>query len=286
MRWITAAGMTLLGLTACAGGDAGSGGETMATAPTAPAEVHVTAHDFAFEAPDTVASGWTTLVLHNNGPNLHHVMVLQLTDGKTLDDLEAAIGEMQPGEMMPPAWAVPLGGPNPPDAGADTRATVHLEPGAYALVCIVDTPDHVPHMMKGMVKALTVVPTSDPAAPEPTADMTVTMVDFSFAPGSDFSAGQHVLKFVNDGMQPHEFELVRLGEGKTMEDLAHWGETFEGDLPGSSLGGVAPIHPGGVAYVSLDLTPGNYVALCFVPDPNNHNMPHLAEGMVLPFTIS
>lgn len=287
MRRSAVAGTLLLGLVACAKGDSGSaaGGAT-ARAAAAPPEVHFTAKDFAFEGPDTISSGWTTLVLHNAGPSLHHLLLLHLTEGKTMEDFKAALGQMKPTDMMPPMWAVPAGGVNPPDPGADTRATVDIQPGNYAVVCIVDIPGHVPHMMKGMIKGLTVTPSTGPAAPAPTADVTITAVDFAYAPSAPLTAGHHEIKFVNNGTQPHELEILRLGEGKTVDDLVAWGQAAEGPPPGSSLGGVAPMMPGEVAYTPVDLTPGNYVMLCFVPDPTKNNMPHLAEGMMVPFTIS
>jgi len=281
-------GIALLGLAACANKDeAASKAEgAMASSAATPAEVHFTAKDFAFEGPATFSSGWTTVVLHNEGPTLHHLMLLRLTEGKTLEDLRAAVAAMKPGEMLPPTWAVPAGGVNPPDPGADTRATLNIQPGNYAVVCVVDIPDHVPHMMKGMIKGLTVTPSSGPPAPEPTADLTINLVDFAFAPSAPLTAGHHVIKVVNMGTQPHELEVIKLAEGKTMDDLGQWGQTFQGPLPGSSLGGAAPMAPGQVEYFPLDLTPGNYAILCFVPDPTKNNMPHLAEGMVLPFTIT
>ncbi len=39
------------------------------------------------------------------------------------------------------------------------------------------------------------------------------------------------------------------------------------------------------ALVAVDLTPGNYVALCFIPDPKTRK-PHFMLGMATPFTVS
>jgi hypothetical protein len=285
MRPMTLVGVMLISCAACSGPKSApeAGGSTAMTAKTPP-EVHFTAKDFAFEGPDTISAGMTTLSLHNDGPSLHNLLLLRLEDGKTLQDLETAVSTMKPTDM-PPAWAVPSGGVNPPDPGADTRATLDIKPGNYAVTCVVDVPDHVPHIMKGMIKGLTVVPATGPSAPAPTADLTVTAVDFAFAFSAPPTAGHHVIKFVNDGKQPHELVIIRLAPGKTMDDLAKWGQTYQGALPGSSLGGAAPMMPGVVEYIPVDLTPGNYAALCFVMDPTSH-MPHLAEGMVSPFTIS
>jgi hypothetical protein len=287
MRRTVVAGIALIVLGACTGEDTSSeAGDVVGMAAAAPPEVHFTARDFAFEGPETLPSGWTTIVLHNDGPALHHLMLFRLTEGKTLGDFESAVAALKPGDVALPMWAVPAGGVNPPDPGAETRAIMDLKPGSYAVACAVDVPDHVPHIMKGMISGLTVTPSSGTAVPEPTADITVDMVDFAFAPSSALTAGRHVLKVVNSGSQPHELEVVKLGEGKTMDDLMAWGETFEGELPGSSLGGAAPMAPGQVEYIPLDLGPGDYVILCFVPDPTRNNMPHLAQGMLLQFTIT
>jgi hypothetical protein len=291
MRGVVALGVALLVVGACAqqdsgsaaGGTAKAAGGTAAAAPAAPAVVHFTAKDFSFEGPDTIAAGMTTLVLHNDGPSLHNLVLMRLEGGKTFADFQAALAAMK-GPGMPPAWAVPSGGVNPPDPGSDTEGTLDIAPGNYAVVCVVDVPDHVPHMMKGMIKPLTVVPSTGPAAPAPTADLTVTEVDFAFDFSAQPTAGHHVIKVVNNGKQAHEFELIRLAPGKTMDDLMHWGQTFDGPLPGSSLGGAAPMVPGQVEYVPVDLTPGDYVALCFLPDPAT-GKPHLAEGMVYQFKI-
>ncbi len=283
---VTTGLLFLLALSGCASPDSGPGTGTAATTPPAvatPPEVHFTAKDFAFEGPDTIPSGMTTIVLHNDGPNLHHLLLMRLESGKTVEDFKAAVSSMKPTDMLP-AWAVESGGVNPPMPGADTRATLMIEPGNYAVACVVDVPDHVPHMMKGMITGLTVTPSSTPSAQAPESDLTVSMVDFGFAPSAPFTAGHHVVKVVNNGAQSHEMEVVQLAPGKTMDDLAKWGQTYAGPLPGTSLGGAAPMSPGQVEYVPLDLTAGNYALLCFVVDPAKH-MPHIAEGMVLPFTI-
>ncbi len=282
MRVIVLAGILLLGSNALVGAETGTKSGAEAGASAIPV-VHFTAKDFAFEGPDTIPSGMTTLVLHNNGPSLHHLMLMRLENGKTVEDLKAAVAALKPTDM-PPTWAVPAGGVNPPMPGSDTRATLDIEPGHYAVVCFVDVPDHIPHIMKGMIRGLTVTKSTKPSAAPPASDLTVTEIDFGFVPSAPFTAGHHVVKVENKGKQPHELGLIRLGEGKTLDDLAAWGATYAGPLPGTSLGGAAPMMPGQVEYVPFDLTPGNYALLCFVIDPKT-GKPHLAEGMALPFAI-
>jgi hypothetical protein len=288
----TLSGILVLALGACAhkeaapaAGSAASGAAaTPSAASTAPPEVRFVARDFAFEGPDTIAAGMTTLVLHNAGPSLHHVLLLRLANGRTAEDLRAAVlGGKPPGVWG--SWFVMAGGVSPVDPGKDARATLMIEPGAYAVVCLVSAPGHVPHMRRGMITGLTVTPSTPPAATTRTSDLTLTEVDFAYAFSSPPTAGRHVIEVWNAGKQPHELQLIRLAPGKTLADLERWTRTLEGAPPGESLGGAAPMAPGQVEYVPVDLTPGDYVAFCLVLDRATHKT-HMAQGMVLPFTIS
>ena len=44
---------------------------------------------------------------------------------------------------------------------SENSAAINLEPGNYAVVCVVDIPDHVPHVAKGMIHALKVTAIDD-----------------------------------------------------------------------------------------------------------------------------
>ena len=57
---------------------------------------------------------------------------------------------------------------------------------------VVDVPDHVPHIMKGMSKALVVTPAMTTRA-EPTADVTMTLADYSLTTSTPLTAGPHVM---------------------------------------------------------------------------------------------
>jgi hypothetical protein len=119
-----------------------------AAAP-APTVVTVTARDFAFDAPDEIPAGQVTFRFRNDGPDLHHLQLVRLLEGKTPADLQQAM--RTPGPL--PSWAQLAGGPNAASPGKETRETTVLPAGNYAMICFIDTPDHVPHVMKGMAKA-------------------------------------------------------------------------------------------------------------------------------------
>ena len=51
------------------------------------------------------------------------------------------------------------------------------------------------------------------------------------------------------------------------------------------MGGISAMPKGAVGYVSVNLPPGEYALMCFLPDAKD-GKPHLAHGMVKQFTIS
>ena len=255
-------------------------------APPPPHQLTIHAKDFAFTMPDTVPSGVTTVTLVNDANNFHHAEFIRLDSGKTAADfaagMKAAMAMKPPGP--PPAWAVMAGGANPPMPNAQSIATIDLTPGNYVVLCFVDTPDHVPHVMKGMVHPLTVVANPGAAPAFPKADLTITATEYSFAMSDTIRAGTHTFEFKDVGMQPHELALFKFDQGKSMADLGKWAQSYKGSPPGTLMGGVSPLVPGMRSQFTATVTPGNYVLLCFVPDAKD-GTPHLAKGMAVPFTV-
>ena len=257
---------------------------TAATAAAQPNVVTVTTKDFAFESPDTIPGGLTTIVLKNHGPNLHHVQLIRLPDGRSVADLANGLKRMKPGDPLP-AWAVTAGGVNSPVPGGESSATLVIEPGNYGLMCFIDTPDHVPHFAKGMIKGLTVTAAPAVTASPPDADVTLTLNDYSFTFSPPLTAGHRVLKVDNVASQAHEVFLFKLAPGKTADDLSKWAGTYKGEPPGMPVGGTTGLMMGMTHYVPLDLTAGNYVAICFLPDAKD-GQPHTRHGMILSFTVN
>jgi hypothetical protein len=276
--------MSLLTLAAC-GGDTKPAADAAAKPAevAAPATITITTKDFAYEMPDTIVGGLVSLKLVNHGTTLHHVQFLKITDGKTYADLEAGFKTMKPGSPPPP-FIHQVAGPNTPVPGGESQLTTRLEPGTYAVVCFVDTPDKVPHIMKGMMHPLTVTAPTGAAAPAPTADVTVTLTDYAFDVKPELAAGKHMIKLVNAAKQPHEMLIVQLDSGKTAEDLGEWAKTYKGPPPARPLGGISGMEADGEAYFPVDLAPGNYVLLCFLPDAKDGKQ-HLEHGMIRPITV-
>jgi hypothetical protein len=261
-----------------------SGAAMKSAAAATPNTVTFTATDFSFQGPDSFPAGLTTIRLVNQGQTLHHAQLLKFDQGKTLSDFIAAMKAMKPGEM-PPMWAAPAGGPNPPAIGAESSVTEDLQPGSYAVVCFVDIPDKVPHIMKGMSHAFTVTAATGAAPAEPTADVNVKLADYKFDFAPALTAGHHMIRVDNTGPQPHEIFIAKLDSGKTMNDLMKWAETYKGKPPITPLGGIATMLPGAHGFFPVDLTPGDYAVLCFVPDAKD-GKPHMMHGMAQTIKVS
>lgn len=254
---------------------------TAAATAAAPNVVVVKTSDYAFDAPDTVRAGLTTLRLVTNpGQEMHQVGLIRLDSAKTPADLFGAM--KTPGPM--PRWAVEVAGVNPPAPGQTAEATLNLAPGNYLLVCFVPSPDGVPHIAKGMSRPLVVTGTAVATAPLP-GDVEIKLTDYAFGLSKPLTAGQHVIRVVNNGEQAHEVMVIRLAPGKTAAQVAAWVEKMEGPPPGEPLSGVAGLGVGQSASFPLTLTPGEYGLICFIPDAKD-GKPHYVHGMVHQFKVS
>lgn len=244
--------------------------------------VTIKARDYVFyEMPDTIQAGATTIRLINDGPEMHHVQLIRLEEGKTLVDLMEAM-KTAPGPL--PEWAVDAGGPNVPAPGAVSATTLNLETGNYAVLCFIPGKDGVPHLMKGMVRALTVVANPSPA-PLPRADIVLTLNDYSFAFDKPVTRGLHTIRIENAAQQSHEAVLVKLEPGKSVQDVVAWIEQPQGPPPGAPVGGSTAIAQGEVNVITFDFAPGRYGLVCFIPDAGDAR-PHVAHGMITEFTVS
>ncbi len=249
-------------------------------APEAAPTVTITARDYVLESPDTLPEGAVTLRLVNQGKEFHHVWIARLEGGHTVDDVLAALKTRGP----LPEWIKDAGGPNAPrPEGGENSATVTLAPGNYIVACLIPSADGIPHLMKGMVRPLTVVKTAHPAA-APKGDVLMTLRDYSFFLSRPLTAGKHVIEVRNEGTQWHEFELVQLAPGKTPQDVVAFIDHGIGTPPGLPIGGVSPLTPGGVSYFHVELQPGRYALICFLPDRKDGRQ-HFDHGMMQEFEV-
>lgn len=142
--------------------------------------------------------------------------------------------------------------------------------------CTVDNAD------RGTQEAYAATPAAAPAV------VNITARDFAFEAPATVPAGLTTFRLVNQGKEMHHAQLVRLEDGHTAQDLsqaaAQGGE--HGALPSWAhfVGGPNAPSPAGYTEATVDLKPGNYALLCFIPSADG--VPHLMKGMVMPVTVT
>jgi len=304
--------LTLISLlSACGGADtAKEAPSSSAAAPAAidatSAGVQVTAHDFSFDAPDSIASGWTRFRFENQGSQTHFFVLDHLPDGRTLDDFIAAaalpfdsawhglesgaLDKAQAGallgKLLPPWFAgvEQTGGAGLLAPGGSVIATVHLDPGTYVMECYVKAPDGTFHTSFGMARQLDVAAV-ERKAPEPTEDLAITFNADGMKAPAQVVAGDHTVA-VHYEVQPpagtlaNDVHVARLSDGMDPEDLVPWMDWMNVDglrapAPATFLGGVQEVPQGGTAYFTLALTPGRYAWIS----------ENAERGMVQGFTV-
>ncbi len=117
---------------------------------SADTSVEVTMVDYSFEMSETTVPAETPLAftIENAGQYPHEFVVVQLPEGVSVED---ALADPALGESV-----VFLAGAFAEPGGVTYLGMTGLEPGTYTVVCFVDTPEGIPHVMRGMVAELTV----------------------------------------------------------------------------------------------------------------------------------
>jgi hypothetical protein len=177
--------------------------------------------------------------------------------------------------------AVIPGGPGNIDPGQTARAIVQVPAGTWA---VITEGDQAPVV-------ITATEGTPAAAPAPTVSATVTETEFAFG-GLDggVPAGPQVWSVENQGTEPHMLVVLGVPAGMTKDQFMTMMSMPENATPPAGVnpadfrdsGGIFLQSGGTTVWPVLDLEPGHYLALCFVPDPRN-GMPHVMEGMIAAF---
>lgn len=275
-----------------------------------PNVVNVTAgHQEFVTSQEAIASGWTTFRFKNRSHAPHFLIVERMPevdgDQKTVEDSEAEVvpvfqnfmdlfrGEdfTFPGAGLTlPGWygqVVFMGGPGLTSPGETSEARVYLEPGTYVIECYVKTEDGVFHSTNGMIEGLVVNERSNGAAapPRTSALVTVSSGGGISVDGDVSRPGVHTFEVhfedqtVYSHFLGHDVHLVRLGDGVDVGGLETWMNwtipgSLAGDVPSGAtfLGGVQDMPAGSTAYMTAQLTPGDYAWIAEVPDPSGKDM--------------
>lgn len=245
--------------------------------------VDIAAGEYAFRAPDTIPAGLTTFRLRQEGrvrhgthlspagrdslvthagdatDGFHMLWVVRLDSGRTAGDLFVAARDRTP---MPGQI---LGGPGFAFPPGTTNATMTLKPGNYVLACFVGSAREDRnryHLLKGMFRPLTVVPSHTAPTLQPAPDVVVTI---DSADQTTFSmpitrAGPWRMLVRNLGKQRLEFGIVRVFPGHTAEEARAWRRRDGKPRVSEPWGGVVGVARGDSMLTTLELTAGTYLA--------------------------
>lgn len=263
---------------------------TPASAPLGrAAPVEVTAQDYAFQAPDAIPSGWTTIRFTNDGEEPHFVFMSRLPEGRTIEQYETELSpafarawyavrdaQATTDEALEalfqelPEWFAELemvGGPGLAAPGRTTETVLNLEPGNYVIECYVKTAEGEIHYMEGMVRPLLVREERSAESP-PTPDITVTLSNNQMTVEGDLTPGRRTVA-VRVAENPevgfgHSAHLARLDADVAVDDIVAWMNWFavgglSAPAPAEFIGGVHFMPEGETAYFTADLEPGRYL---------------------------
>ena len=241
------------------------------------------AGDYLYHLPASVPGGWQRLTLDNQGSEEHQLTLARLADGQ---DPETVGGQLDRNDLSFLAQATLVGAPDGVGSGQQASVITDLEPGGYVAFCAVPSPsDGVPHHQKGMHDSFTVGPAEDEVE-VPAADGTVEITPSGYQLPDGFT-GNGTFEVKNSAASGAEMAIMRLAPDATEADVVSFlTGTPTGPPPFTIAGGVSAMAPGSTAYLDLDLDPGNYLMLSFVPDPTAGFAPQFTNGVITSFTIA
>lgn len=259
-----------------------------ATPEPAMPELIVVAKDFSFDMPATIPSGFTAVTMENQGTVDHLAIFIKLNQGVTLDDAQAAETPLDLSKL-----GDSFGGPIVAPGGRQTTV-IDLEDGSYVVACVVTVPDGIAHYHKGMIAPLEVTANNATGA-APAADLKIELIEMMFHELPDtLPAGSSVWEIENTGTTIHEMVVFKLDHGITGDQVvamllgpppnATPGAAPSGPPPFTAVGATSFISPGRTIYVTLDLVPGTYLAVCFWHDVWG-GQAHAELGMTQTFTV-
>ena len=233
-----------------------------------------TASDEGIDFPSEVSAGLVSFTFENNRTEApYSPIIARLNDGVTMDDIVAAMGGEDAMVAIP--RLVTLYGGSTIASGESLSYTTELTAGEYIL-SESEGEDFT---------AFTVTEGDILDMAEPEADVHLAMVDFGFGLPAFLPAGPQVWHLENVSDQWHETIIIPLPEDiSSIADVrAAMAAGDERDIAPAFFWGA--MSSGKEVWVTIDLEPGNYIVLCFLPDVNGDFSPHVAHGMMQIFTV-
>jgi hypothetical protein len=229
----------------------------------------VKAGEYVYKLSGSPKAGWIQINFDNPGVEDHMMAVVALKPGTTVKQLKAAAlsSDQNAFQKIAAPNADPNGVPGLPDLIGPSQKTTtltELRAGHYGILCFVPAPDGKSHVAHGMVKTFDVAKGKAALKP-PTSGVTDATIDDTAITFPTENIGRNLtVKVTNTGSAVHSFTLVKVNDGKTLDDVKSYFDAFfngqapAGEAPGVIVGGISSINPGGIAYLEQALPPGHY----------------------------
>jgi hypothetical protein len=248
--------------------------------------------------PTDVEAGRHHVALENTGELPIDLFFVEVPDGTSMEEVRAVVDEVNETGVWPPLLReLVIKGGTTAEPGQVGNVVLDLTPGEWLLAFLGydEETDSTTSAFESLL-----VTGEMPQMSDPEGVPVVYLVDFAFVVPSGLQAGRQVVKVHSSG-QGHHLVVFGVPEGTTEEDVL---ALFNQDQQDQATpdAGAAPVEAGldfsdvvevgyssilssGQAnWIELDLTPGTYVAICFMPTPDG--IPHVMLGMIDLFTVA
>jgi len=227
----------------------------------------VTAGEYVYKLKGSPQPGWVQVDFVNSGVETHMLAVVALKPGVTAAQLKkvAAAQDDAGFAKIAKGDGNVYGTPAVLSPGQSTTTISELKAGHYGIMCFVPAAgDGQPHIAHGMVNVFDVKGSKSSFKPPQDGVADVTLTDSAITVPATAAPQHATIKVTNSGTTPHNFQLVKLETGKTINDAyTYFNSFFNGDkvtdpAPGLLVGGTEDLAPGGSSYVQWSLKPGHY----------------------------
>jgi hypothetical protein len=250
-------------------------------------EVTIEVNDSAINIPADFPGGIVAVTVHNNTSAPLDVGFTRMREGTTIAEIEELSKDFM-GNLVPllqkASFMLSF---NPVPAGESKQAIMDFKAGQY----LVDATAHSEEMPAADAARVFAEFNVDKIAgtTEPQADVKVEMQDFAYVMPDEIKTGELLWEFQNQGQQWHMALFVKPKPGVSMDEVIAALQTEgepSGPLPFEFVedAGVPPISEGERVWVKFDLSPGEYLVLCPIPDvttmtAGGQPMSHFQHGM-------
>lgn len=256
--------------------------------------VTITATEDGIVVPETITAGLAEITFENATELPFYSIIGRLDEGASMDEFMGALMGVFAGDpsAMPPASF--LGSPMALPGDTQT-AMYNLESGMYVVLSVAgEQPDMTTFVVEGDIADVE----------EIEADLVLPFADFVFGLPSELVAGEQIWQIENRGEQWHEMVFMALPDGATMEDAmmlmmppeteesmdAEATEEAAQEAGEPSMDGISflwsPMSSGNSAFTQIDLEPGTYLVICFIPDnTSEEGLSHAEQGMMQIVTV-